>query len=262
MNNGLFGFPTGGKVTVDIQEFDVSGTWYKPANAKFCIIEGTGAGQGGQNGNNADSGGDSGAAGVAYQIVAIASKFNLQETVTIGTGSAGVTGTPAQGGQSIFADINFPGGYGINSNRNAFTGNVTSGAFGSGAGTNGVSGRHGSFGAGGGGTGGISTAIDGSAGGKPRSFAFEAGTNTAATGGGAAGGTSVSAPGKDADPANDRFGFGEGGGGGAHITGGTGGRGGNGRRGGGGGGGGGGTTGGTGGTGGNGFIRVYTYCWE
>lgn len=257
MNNGLFGFSPGKNITIDVQFFEDTGIWNKPPNAKFCFIEGTGGGQAGQNGSPTAEG-DSGAAGVAYQIIMDASKFSQQETVVIGDGGAS---NGAYGNNTTFSTLIWAGGGGEGAPRYGYIGVAGSNGFGSGAANSGISGRHGNFGAGGGGAGGLS-GVDGSPGGKPRTFQFASASQTAQTGGGAAGGTSVSGPGKDADPANDRHGFGEGGGGGYGNPGGVGGSGGRGRRGSGGGGGGLGTTGGNGGRGGKGFLRIQTYCWE
>lgn len=253
MEQGIYGFPPGKNITVDIQEFDSTGVWNKPLNSKICFIEATGGGAGGGGSSGAGVGG--GSAGSAFQIFIMASRLAQQETVTVGAGGAGgVAGTGSDGGNTIFAGITWVGGRNSTSVRNPYLGVGAASSWGS-PGTAAANGHHGGFGAGGGGGGGGLNAA-GRAGGSPRTFDFGTGQlpNTA---GGAAGGTSGSLPGANADPLKDRHGFGEGGGGGYGTAGGTGG---NGRRGSGGGGGGNGTN--NGGNGGDGFIRIMTYSWE
>jgi hypothetical protein len=260
MEQGIYGFPPGKNITVDIQEFDSTGIWNKPVNAKFCIVEGTGAGGGG--GGSTGSAGVGGAAGVAYQITVMASRLKSQEDVVIGLGGAGAIGggTASDGGNTVFTGYYWmggrPSGASLNS-RNAFIAiGANIGSFGAGA-LSGSAGRVGNFGAGGGGAGGTS-GNNGNSGGLARAFTFGAASGLAATGGGAAGGTSGSTAGENANITKDRNGFGEGGGGG---YGGSGGNGGNGRRGS-GGGGGGAFANTNGGNGGDGFLRIITYSWE
>jgi len=258
MNNGLYGFPPGKNITVDVQEYERTGVWTKPLNAQLCFIEGSGGGEAGANGS-LSSNGSGGQAGVAYQILVPASLLSQVESVAIGAGGAT---TGADGGDTVFSGFRWEGGAGSNSGRYAYVATAQNSGFGSSAAGQGVGGRHGNFGAGAGGAGGGQTTTDGGAGGKPRSFEFSG--TTAQTGGGAAGGVFGSYNGSNAKPENDRHGFGEGGGGGAHNASGNGGNGGAGRRGSGGGGGGSGPlgVGGTFGKGGDGFLRITTYCWE
>ena len=261
MNNGLYGFPPGKNITVDVQEYERTGVWTKPLNAQLCFIEGSGGGEAGANGS-LSSNGSGGQAGVAYQILVPASLLSQVESVAIGAGGAT---TGADGGDTVFSGFRWEGGAGSNQGRYAYVAIAQNSGFGSSASGQGVGGRHGNFGAGAGGAGGGSTTTDGGAGGKPRTFQFlGSGGTTAQTGGGAAGGVFGSYNGSNAKPENDRHGFGEGGGGGAHNASGNGGNGGAGRRGSGGGGGGSGPlgVGGTFGKGGDGFLRITTYCWE
>jgi hypothetical protein len=260
MNNGLYGFPPGKYVTVDKQEFERTGIWNKPPNAKFCIIDGCGGGEAGVTGGVSLSG-DGGAAGVAYQIIISASDLNQQETVAIGAGGAT---SGAAGGNTVFSIYTWFGGDLVGVGRYGYLGTTVSSGFGCGVQNAGTSGRVGGFGSGGGGCGGDSVATSGGAGGKARIFEFgSSGSVNANTGGGAPGGSlTVGFNGSDASVLNDRYGFGEGAGGGGYNSSGTGGRGGTGRRGSGGGGGGSGTTGGSFGRGGDGFLRIMTYCWE
>lgn len=247
MNIGMFGFPTGANITVDIQEFDKTGpphnVWRKPANAKLCFIEATGGGQSG--GGSAGTAGNrvGGAAGVAYQITILASNLNDEETVVIGAGGVGTTATiGTDGGDTTFSGFVWAGGTGGGGATRCPYHGVSAGAasWGSGGSTStGLrAGCVGGFGAGGGGS-------SGNAAGKPRSFEFTSGASTPARGGGP---TST----LSANILNDVDGFGEGGGG----------NGGNGRRGSGGGGVTSTLTNTAGGTGGDGFLRVITYCWE
>ena len=258
MNNGLYGFPPGKNITVDVQEYERTGVWTKPLNAQLCFIEGSGGGEAGANGS-LSSNGSGGQAGVAYQILVPASLLSQVESVAIGAGGAT---TGADGGDTVFSGFRWEGGAGSNSGRYAYVATAQNSGFGSSAAGQGVGGRHGNFGAGAGGAGGGQTTTDGGAGGKPRTFEFSG--TTAQTGGGAAGGVFGSYNGSNAKPENDRHGFGEGGGGGAHNASGNGGNGGAGRRASGGGGDGSGPlgVGGTFGKGGDGFLRITTYCWE
>ena len=282
MNPGFYGFPPGSNVVIDTQEFDVSGIWYKPKNAVFCIINGTGGGQAGDFGSTTGNQ-RGGAAGLAYQVVIHASRLNPSEIVTIGAG--GRTSNLAVGGQSTFAGFVWPGGKN-DGNRNAtayaggnlglFTGLIH---FFGGAGIGSfertiINGAVGGFGAGGGGGPGWSgaggfTGTDGGDGGIPCSFAFGIGTVAAARGGGPKGGAAgisggaTAGAGENAQARHDRFGFGAGGGGGGGGGPSNGGLGGRGRRGGGGGCSGMGRGGGNAAAqGGDGYIRITTYCWE
>lgn len=257
MEQGIYGFPPGKNVTVDVQLFDKTGftdVWIKPKNAKICFVEGSGGGQGG--GGSSGAGVAGGSAGVAYQILLLASGLSSTEQVVIGAGGlGGIAGTGAEGGDTTFAGYYWAGGRnGGSAARNAYTGIGHASSWGMGGPGN-TAGRQGSFGAGGGGGGGGAGGA-GRAGGAPRTFRFGV-TTSAETGGGASGGTVSSPAGADANPLNDVDGYGEGAGGG---YGGTGGVGGNGRRGSGGGGGGNGTF--NGGNGGDGFLKIVTYCWE
>ena len=260
MEQGIYGFPPGKRITVDIQEFETTGIWYKPQNAKLCFIEGCGGGGGGTGGSTS-VGSVGGCAGVSLQIFIMANRLAPQENVVIGAGGAGGTaggGPGGEGGNTTFAGITWAGGRATNSARMGYYGAAGATSWGAG-GSAGTSGRHNNFGAGGGGGGGAANA-DGGAGGKPRTFDFNGALQVPTPGGGAAGGTISSVAGVDADPLNDRHGFGEGAGGG---YGGVGGNGGKGRKGSGGGGGGGeATASNVGGAGGDGIIRIMTYSWE
>lgn len=257
MEQGIYGFPTGKNVTVNTQEFDTTGIWNKPLNAKLCFVEATGGGSGGAGSSGSGAGG--GGAGVAFQFFFLASKLKQQEEVVIGAGgtggTAGATLPAGEGGSTTFAGYTWYGGRQNVAARNGYHGGTSTNTWGS-PGTGNANGAHGSIGAGGGAGGGV-TSGNGKAGGAARTFDFGGG-QVANTGGGATFGTVSSPAGFDANPANDRHGFGEGAGSG---YGGVGGNGGKGRRGS-GGGGAGADSANSGGDGGSGFIRILTYCWE
>ena len=247
MNIGMFGFPSGANITIDIQEFDQTGpphkVWRKPANAQLCFIEGTGGGQSGVGSAGTAGNRAGGHAGCAYQIVLNAFHLNNEETVVIGAGGVGTaTVSATDGGDTTFAGFTWAGGTLTSGQGRAPYIGVSNaniwGCGGASSGTGVLTGAAGGFGAGGGGR-------SGQAGGKPRSFEFVAGTNNPSRGGGAPSGT-------NARPAFDVDGFGEGAGGNS----------GKGRRGSGGGGVSSTATNTAGGTGGDGFLRVITYCWE
>lgn len=248
MEQGIYGFPPGKNITVDYQEFETTGIWQKPANAKLCFIRASGGGQGASGSAGSNTGG--GSAGCGMDIWLYASKLKPQELVTIGAGGAGGAaggGAGSAGSPTIFSNHTWPGGAGTTTARNIITGSAASTGWGSGASAgNNNAGRHGGFGAGGGGGGG--TTGNGGVGGKPRSVGYVANSTSVATGGS----TSF-----NAIAADDVDGFGCGGQGGGSVTA----SGGNGRR----GGGGGGATNNaaaSGGNGGDGFLAITTYCWE
>ena len=95
----------GGSIgTVNIQEFNASGTWTKPSGAIFSEIIVVGGGQGGRNGNAGSmcvtaTSGSGGNAGGAAILNAMASGITSTVTVTVGGGGGSNGGT---GGTSSF----------------------------------------------------------------------------------------------------------------------------------------------------------------
>lgn len=290
VKNYIDNYVVSGGSTYDIQEFETSGIWTKPSNAKICYVWGCGGGGAGTNGGNTASG-NGGGGGLAMMYILDPTIIGQTLSITIGAGGLPAIGHTASNwpisfgkesiitGLSLSSPIYFPGG-----GAGYFTNTSTRGAlsplgygvfqsyFQSGgtrfpfgtntvANTNSKLGAHGGFGPAGGGAGGGSGAglYDGGSGGTPLFFS-QTGFNSNC-GGGASGGPTYSSNGFNA--IRTVFGFGEGAGGGAFGKTMNGGRGGAGYRGSGGGGGGIGTTGfegGSGGTGGDGYIKIITIC--
>ncbi len=196
--------PGGTYASYNIQTFAASGTWTKPANAKFVVAMGIGSGgNGGTNGGNgANHGGGGGGGGAIDSKQFLPSVMASTVAVTIGTGGGAVAST-------FGALLSVAGG--VNGGNASGGGEGSSGAGGAaGTGVAGGAGAtgQGSTGGGGGGGGGStsSTNVGGAAG--------TTDTNLGAGGNGgpigSATGTSVGLPGSN---------YGGGGGGAGYGTG-------------------------------------------
>jgi hypothetical protein len=268
----------------DIQIFTTSATWTKPANAKSVNIQLIGGGGGGGAGQKNSAlavnrgGGGGGGGGGFFQVFAPASALSATESVVIGAGGLGGTGTAIDntpvpgvaGGTTSFASFLVQGGNGgsggITTGGNGGLGFLAGHNGGNGAANStGVAGvptalvNFTSGGAGGAGGGGVSSGETGFAGGVG---GFSRIINLSGSTGGLAGGNPGSNGLNNTNAINGIFAVGSGAGGGGGFATGNGGAGGTGGFPASGGGGGGATrdgTSGSGGTGGNGIAIITTY---
>jgi hypothetical protein len=130
----------------NFQEFATSGTWTKPAGAKFVMVEAWGAGGGGGGGmcsNGVFSGSGGGGGGSYASQTFIASTLPATVTVTVGAGGVGAP--------SVSTEL--PGGSGSTGGSSTFGTSATSTlvtGYGGGGGSGGSSGTNGESGGGGG----------------------------------------------------------------------------------------------------------------
>lgn len=109
---------------VDIQTFTASGTWNKPADVRWVLVDLIGAGGGGAAGDEADKGGGGGGGGERVRRLVPATDIGSSVSVSIGAGGNGPDGSQAgsdggDGGNTSFETtgnfiVAFGGSGGIN----------------------------------------------------------------------------------------------------------------------------------------------------
>jgi len=182
---------------LDIQEFTTSGTWTKPVEGNYAVVEIWGAGGSGRSGfsstsTSAYSGGGGG--GECTRKMILLTSLGSTESVTIGTGGTSVTGQTngnAGGGSSFGSHITVGGGGGGTA--------TTTGGIGGGYGENVESGGNGGYSASGVATHGGHSLYGGGGGGGMSGQGVGASPGTSKYGGsggnGAGGNPAVASPG-------------------------------------------------------------------